>query len=171
MYEAFTRYWVPYSKASFDETSPGFSGRTRVNVITKHKKVPMAVQFWSLCDSSGFQVRMEPVLDSLLHSTDCKKWSATQNAIFRCLGALPTGHKRMVIVFDNLFTKLSLFLEIWERFGHYAVGTWRPNFGVPTMLKRSKIPKPTNTNLNLQRQRKRRNPHWEKLKRQNDPVG
>tara|TARA_R110002050_G_scaffold204874_1_gene340666 strand:- start:1047 stop:1322 length:276 start_codon:yes stop_codon:yes gene_type:complete len=52
---------------AYDEMSPGFSGRTSNNVKTKNKKVPMAIQFWALCDSYGFPVMLEAVLDKLAH--------------------------------------------------------------------------------------------------------
>ena len=72
---------------------------------------------------------------------DEKNWSATHNAVLRLVAAIPRSHRGVRIVFDNLFSKPHLFEEIHRRYGHYCVGTWRKNYGIPNAVFRAKLTK------------------------------
>ena len=136
-----TTCYGPGEFLSFDEMTPGYSGRTSLLKITKNKKVSSGLQFYALCCKTGFVCSLEFVFDSIARMENSRQFSSSQNCILRLISQLPRRNQHHTIFFDNLFTSPELFDEIYKRFGHYSCGTWRTNFGVPKLLKQKKITK------------------------------
>ena len=122
---------------SLDEASPGYSGRTSLKKRTKHKKVPEAFQFFTLCDSrTGYCFQFEAAFDNIAAKSNENQFSKTQNAVLRLIGSLEQNWH--VVVMDNYYSSPTLCSELLNR-KQLVLGTWRSSYGVPKCLDLPKL--------------------------------
>lgn len=124
-------------KISLDEVSPGYSGRTTYKRRTKHKKVPSALQAFSIADgSTGYLWQFEFVFDNQARKNTPKGLTKTQAAVLRLTDTLQANWHTLIM--DNYFNSPLLVYRAMEK-KQMVMGTWRSTYGMPSLLKQPKL--------------------------------
>lgn len=132
--------YIPFSEFySVDEMTAGYQGRTPYGITkrTKEKKVPKGFQMVTLSTDKGYVIDFE--FDRENVEDKYTNISATGNRVMRILKVLSLLYLYAHVFMDNRFSTPILFYLTFSSYKFYCTGTWRKNYGIPSLIFLSKL--------------------------------
>lgn len=132
-----SKLYAPYAeKYSVDEMTMDYHGRTHLTNRTPSKKVSEGFQCVALSTSGGYVIDMHFDHDEFVLTHP--KLSLTCNRVLRLCSSLrkrPFDIKYATIFMDNRFSHPVMASILLKEMYLYSTGTWRINYGVPSLIK------------------------------------